>query len=355
MPPKKTAKPAKEVSEKPAENLTDLTLQATLAAIEGRFGKGSIMLAGVNDTTDVERISFGHPDLDDMTNGGLPRGRITVLVGEPGGGKTTAALTAIGNAQKMGLRAALIDTEHVFEPDYAQCLGVDTDALLISQPQSAEQALDIYDMLVKSGAVGIIVLDSVAATSTNAEIEGSMADQQRGDKARLFSKATRKLVKPVAATNTAAIFINQWRDDAGGYGGGKQMPAGRGLKYASSLILDFARKETLYKTKGGDKVPTGQISVVKAIRSKVSLPFQKREIELKFPEFKDKKMIPGSGGYNVYAAVINHALDSGRLVQNKAWFALPQPDGTTKNIAQGRDKLIALLQQDEKLLKELSA
>lgn len=332
------------------ESISDLALEATLNSITSKFGKGAIMLAGVNDTTDIERIPFGHPDLDDITGGGVPRGRVTVIIGEPGGGKTTASLTLIASAQSMGERAAFIDVENALDTDYAKCLGVDLDSLLISQPQSAEQALEIYEMLVKSGAVGIVVLDSVAAMSTNAEIEGSICDQQRADKARLMSKAMRKLVKPIATTKTAAIFINQWRDDAGGYGGGKQMPAGRGLKFATSLIIDVNRKETLYKTKGGDKVPTGQVSIVKVIKSKVSLPFQKREIELKYPNLgPNKKLIPGSGGFNITAAIINHALDTGKIVQKGAWYRTADD----KPLAQGRDKLIALLESDKALLKEL--
>lgn len=349
MPRKAAPKTQTEVSGKPAENLTDLTFEATLNAINSKFGKGAIMLAGVNDTMDVERISLGHPDLDDMTNGGIPRGRVTLFIGDPGGGKTSAALSVVAQAQRMGLRAVYIDTEQALNPEYAECLGVNTREMPVSQPQSAEEALDILDALVKSGAVGVVVFDSVAATATNAEIEGSMSDQQRSDKARLMSKAMRKLLKPIAKTNTAVIFVNQWRDDSSGYNSGKQMPAGRGLKYGNSLTLDFARKKTLYKTKGGDEVPVGQISIVKAIRSKVSLPFQKREIELKFPEFKDKKMVPGSGGYNIYAAIINHALDTGKIIQKGAWYR----DADDKPLAQGRDKLIALLQSDAALLKEL--
>lgn len=352
MPRKKKESTVADAIAEPKKNLADLTLQATLAAAEAKFGKGAIILAGVHDTSDVERIPFGHPDLDDMTNGGIPRGRVTEIIGEPGGGKTTAALCAIANAQKMGLRAAFIDVEHALDPDYAACLGVDLDSLLISQPQSAEQSLDIFEMLVKSGAVGIVALDSVAQMSTDAEIEGSMGDQQRGDKARLMSKAMRKLVKPIADTNTAAVFINQWRDDAGGYGGGKQMPGGKGLKFAASLILDVTRKETLYKTKAGDKVPVGQVSIVKAIKSKVSIPFQKREIELVFPSFDaNKKMIPGSGGFNVYAAIINHALDSGKLILKGSWYQ----DSEGNNIAQGKDKMIAALQKDKELLERLKS
>jgi hypothetical protein len=160
----------------------------------------------------------------------------------------------------------------------------------------------------------------------------------------------RKLVKPVQSTNTAAIFINQWRDNAGGYGGGKEMPAGRGLKYASSLILDFARKETIYKTKGGDKVPTGQVSIVKSIRSKVSLPFQKCEVEITYPSReKNGKIIPGLGGFNIYAAIINHALDSGKIIQKGSWYQ----DSDGNKLAQGKDKMIALLQSDQKLLESI--
>lgn len=342
---KKSAAPKTE-----SNNLPELTLQAALAALESKFGKGAIMLAGVTEMEEVERISFGHPDLDDATNGGIPRGRVTEIIGAPGGGKTTICLHAIASAQKTGLTAAFIDVEHTFDAEYAQCLGVDVDSLLFSQPQSAEQALDIFDALVKSGAVGIIVLDSVAQMSTNAEIEGDMSAQQRGDKARLLSKAMRKMVPPIAETKTAAIFINQWRKDAsGGYGAEKQMPGGEGLKFASSLILDVARKETLYKTKGGDNLPVGQISVVKSIKSKVSLPFRRCEIELKYAQIgPDKKMIPGSGGFNVMAAIISHALDAGVITQKGAWFSRA---GT--NIAQGRDNLIALLEKDESLRNEI--
>lgn len=339
-----------EVKTEAETSLPDLTLQATLNAIEGKFGKGSIILAGVNDTVDVERIPFGHPDLDELTNGGVPRGRVTVIIGSESGGKTTLTLTLIASAQRQGYRAAFIDAEHALDPDYAECLGVDLDSLLISQPDSAEQALEIYDMLVKSGAVQIIVLDSVAAMSTQAELEGEMSDQQRGDKAKLMKKALRKLTPPVRKSNVAAVFINQWMDNAGGYGATKEQSAGRGLKHASSLTLDINRKETLYKTKGGDKVPTGQISTVKAIKSKVSVPFRKCEVELNYPARDgNNKLIAGTGGFNIYASIINHALDDGKLVLKGSWYNLA--DGT--RIAQGKDKMIAALQNDEELLEKL--
>lgn len=344
MPKKSSPKPQAE-----SKSIEDLTLQVALDAINSKFGKGAIMLAGVNDTMDVERIPFNHPDLDDMTNGGVPRGKVTVIIGDQGGGKSTTALTLIASAQQMGLQAAYIDSEFAFDPEYAQCLGVNTDDLLVAQPQSAENAMDIIDTLVKSKAIGIIVMDSVAATSTQAEIEGGMSDLQRSDKARLMSKAMRKLVGPVSATKTVAVFINQWRDDSSGHGG-KQMPAGRALKFASSLIIDVARKETLYKTKGGDKTPTGQITIVKVLKSRVSLPFAKCEVELNFPQRgPDKKLIPGTGGFNIYASIINHALDSGKIIQKGSWFR----DADDKPLAQGREKLIALLAQDKELLETL--
>lgn len=343
MPPKKAAKPKAEVSEKPQDNLTDLTLEAAVRALESKFGKGAIMLAGVNDTMDVERIPLQHPDLDELTGGGIPRGRVTEIVGWASSGKSTLAIEICAAAQRMGLTVAYIDVEHSVGPDYAEAVGFDFSKALIAQPDSAEEALEMFEALVKTGAIGCIVVDSVAAMATKAELEGEITDFQVGDKARLLGKCMRKTLPSVANTKTAAVFINQYRKNIGGYGKENVTPGGFAIEFAASLRIEISKKETLWKTTAGDKVPVGQVSVVKAIKNKVALPYTKCEVELTFPQGKGSP-----AGLNRIVPYINRALDTGVLVQKGAWFS---KDG--QNIAQGRDKLIALLQSDAALLKEL--
>lgn len=327
--------------EQPKENLQDLLLNTTLDSITNKFGKGAIILAGVNDTMDVPRIPFDHPDLDELTGGGIPRGRVSEVMGWAGSGKSTLCLEICAAAQKMGLRVAYIDTENALDPGYANLIGLDLDSMPISQPSCAEEALEIFEMLVKSGAFGVVVLDSVAAMATKAELEGEMTDQQMGDKARLLGKAMRKTLKAINSTQTAAVFVNQYRKSMG-YGGGNTTPGGHAIEFAASLRLEIARKETLYRTTGGDKVPYGQISVVKAVKNKVALPFAKTEVELTFPNGSNP------AGLNRIASYVNRALDSGKLTQSGSWFSIG-----TDRIAQGKPNLIKVLSEKPELLETI--
>lgn len=336
--------PRKSIKTEKEDSLSDLALEAALAALNSKFGKGSVMLAGVNDTMDVERIPLNHPDLDELTGGGIPRGRITEIIGWASSGKSTLAMEICAAAQRIGLRTAYIDVEHAVGPDYANAVGFDISKALIAQPDSAEEALEIFEALVKSGAVGCIVVDSIAAMATRAELDGEITDMQVGDKARLIGKAIRKTLSAISNTKTAAVFINQFRNSIGGYGKSNVTPGGHAIEFAASLRIEISKKETLWKVTSEDKVPVGQVSIVKGIKNKVALPYTKCEIELVFPNG------PGTpAGLNRITPFINRALESGTLVQKGAWYS-----HGGQNIAQGREKLIALLQSDPELLKEIS-
>jgi recombination protein RecA len=322
-----------------------VTLTAVLNAVEGKFGKGSIMKAAATEGEQADRIPFNHPELDRITGGGIPRGRLTILVGSTGGGKSTATYEVIAQAQQLGLRCALIETEGAFDADYARCIGINVDDLLFSQPQCAEEAMEIVEMLVKSGEIGLIVIDSVAAMPTKIQLTQGMDENTVADKARLMSKALPKIVMPAQRTNTAVVFVNQWRNGIG-YNAGKTMPGGEALKFASSLTVDFARKETLKNNKTGE--PYGQISVIKVLKTRVGPPFTKCEIEYKFARYDGNDIISGSGGFNRMSAIVDAALDNGKLKQKGAWFEM-----NGKNIAQGREKLIAMMEADKELAERL--
>lgn len=324
------------------ESLNDLALEAVLSSIETKIGKGAVMMAG-SKVIEGERIPFNHPVLDAHTNGGIPRGKVTILIGNTGGGKTTATLEIIAQAQRRGIRAVLIEVEGAFDPDYARCIGVDTDELLFSQPQSAEEAFEIAEMLAKSKAVGLIVIDSITNLATQAELDGSMEDKQVGDKARLNGKASRKLVPVCLKNNVALVLVSQWRIDV--KTGNKTIPGGDAWKFASSLTLDFTRKENITDSKGN---PIGQISVVKTTKTRVSTPFVKNEIEYKFAQYDGHDIIPGTGGFNRAAAYINAALDKGTLKQSGSWFSIGD-----ERICQGKPKLCAMLEADPALLERI--
>ena len=260
----------------PAER--EKALDTALAQIDRQFGKGSVMRLGSDDRAPVETIPTGSIALDAALGiGGLPRGRIIEIYGPESSGKTTLTLHAIANAQKNGGTAAFIDAEHALDPEYAKALGVDIDSLLVSQPDTGEQALEIADMLVRSGAIDLIVIDSVAALVPRAEIEGEMGDSHVGLQARLMSQALRKLTGGLNATNTTMIFINQLREKIGVFFGSPETTAGgKALKFYASVRLDIRRIETLKD--GQDAV--GNRTRVKVVKNKMAAPFKQAEFDI---------------------------------------------------------------------------
>jgi recombination protein RecA len=262
----------------PSPSDREKALDTALAQIDRQFGKGSVMRLGSDDRAPVEVIPTGSIALDVALGiGGLPRGRIIEVYGPESSGKTTVALHAIANAQRNGGIAAFIDAEHALDPEYAKALGVDTDALLVSQPDTGEQALEIADMLIRSGSIDIIVIDSVAALVPRAEIEGEMGDSHVGLQARLMSQALRKLTGALNNTGTTMIFINQLREKIGVFFGSPETTAGgKALKFYASVRLDIRRIETLKD--GVDAV--GNRTRVKVVKNKMAAPFKQAEFDI---------------------------------------------------------------------------
>jgi recombination protein RecA len=282
-------------------------LDSALAQIDRQFGKGSVMRLGDEGRAPVDVIPTGAIGLDIALGiGGLPRGRVVEVYGPESSGKTTVALHAVASAQRLGGIAAFIDAEHALDPDYAQRLGVDTDALLVSQPDTGEQALEIADMLVRSGALDILVIDSVAALVPRAEIEGEMGDSHVGLQARLMSQALRKMTGALSASGTTMIFINQLREKIGVmFGSPETTTGGRALKFYSSIRLDVRRIETL---KDGTAM-VGSRTRVKVVKNKMAPPFRQAEFDILYGE-----------GISREGGLIDMGVEHGFVRKAGAWY-----------------------------------
>lgn len=332
---------AKKVEAAPAANDAKAerlkALQLTLDKIDKDFGKGTIMKLGDKVTEDIPSIPSGSIGLDAAIGiGGYPRGRVIEIFGPESSGKTTLAIHAIAEAQKLGGIAAIIDAEHAFDRTYAENLGVDVNSLLISQPDCGEQALEIADSLIRSGALDIIVIDSVAALTPKAEIEGDMGDSKMGLQARLMSQALRKLTANISKTNTCVIFINQLRDKIGVmFGNPETTTGGNALKFYSSLRLDVRR---IGQIKDGEDVIGGRIKV-KVVKNKVAPPFKKAEFDLMF-----------GTGISSNGELIDFAVEMGIVKKSGSWFSY----GDSK-LGQGRDAVLTLLADNDELRAEIEA
>lgn len=310
-------------------------LQAAMSKIEKDFGKGSIMRMGDEQIENVEVIPTGSVALDTALGvGGYPRGRIIEIYGPESSGKTTLAIHAIAEAQKQGGIAAFIDAEHAFDRFYAEKLGVDVDNLWISQPDNGEQALEIADQLIRSSAIDILVVDSVAALTPKKEIEGDMGDSAVGLQARLMSQALRKLTSTIAKTNTCCIFINQLREKIGVmFGNPETTTGGNALKFYSSVRLDIRRVTSI---KDGDQVIGNQVRV-KIVKNKVAPPFRKAEFEITFGE-----------GISKIGEIVDLGVQYGIIQKSGSWFSY---NGT--KLAQGRDATKAMIKDNPELAEEL--
>jgi recombination protein RecA len=314
----------------------DKALDMALAQIDKQFGKGAIMKMGDRTNMNIEAISTGALALDlALGIGGLPRGRITEIYGPESSGKSTLAMHVVAEAQRNGGVCAYIDAEHAMDPIYARAIGVDVDQLLISQPDTGEQALEIADMLCRSGAIDVIVVDSVAALTPRAEIEGEMGDTHVGLQARLMSQALRKLTGNISKTNTIIIFINQLREKIGVmFGSPETTPGGRALKFYSSVRLDIRRIESL---KDGAEV-VGNRTRVKVVKNKVSPPFRQAEFDIMYGQ-----------GISREGSLIDLSVDLGIVKKSGAWFTY---EG--EQLGQGRENAKTYLKQNPEVMMEIS-
>ena len=319
----------------PAPQDREKALDTALAQIDRQFGKGSVMRLGDEVRAPIAVIPTGSIALDVALGiGGLPRGRVVEIYGPESSGKTTVALHAVANAQKAGGIAAFIDAEHALDPEYAKKLGVDTDALLVSQPDTGEQALEIADMLIRSGALDIIVIDSVAALVPRAEIEGEMGDSHVGLQARLMSQALRKITGALSNSGTTAIFINQLREKIGVmFGSPETTTGGKALKFYASVRLDVRRIETL---KDGTD-PVGNRTRVKVVKNKVGPPFKQAEFDILYGQ-----------GISREGGLIDMGVEQGFVRKSGAWYTY---DGD--QLGQGKENARAFMRDNPDLADEL--
>lgn len=313
----------------------DQILKSVISQIEREFGKGSIMKLGQRERMIVESISTGSLSLDIALGvGGFPRGRISEIFGQESSGKTTLALTAIANAQSSGGIAAFIDAEHALDPEYARKIGVDVDNLYISQPDSGEQALSIVEMLAKSNAVDIIVIDSVAALVPQAEIEGQIGDQFIGLQARLMSQALRKLTSIVGKSRTAVIFINQIREKVGVmFGNPETTPGGRALKFYASVRIELRKIDNIKK----GEVSIGSRIKAKVVKNKVSPPFKEAQFSIIFGK-----------GIDRIGEIADLATEINIISKSGSWYSFGD-----EKIGQGREKVIEFLESNPEKCKEI--
>ena len=311
-------------------------LETALAQIEKQFGKGAVMKLGANVTMQVDAIPTGSLGLDlALGIGGVPRGRVVEVYGPESSGKTTLALQILAEAQKMGGEVAFIDVEHALDPTYASALGVDIDSLLVSQPDTGEQAMEICEALVRSGAIDAVVVDSVAAMVPRAEIEGEMGDSHVGLQARLMSQALRKLTGVIGKTNTVCIFINQLRDKVGViYGSPEVTTGGRALKYYSSVRIDVRRIEGLKDSTGAF---IGNRTRAKVVKNKVAPPFREAEFDIMFGE-----------GISKVGEILDLGVKLGAVQKSGAWFNYGE-----MRLGQGRDNAKAYLKEHPEVADEI--
>ena len=317
-------------------NDREKSLDLALAQIDKQFGKGSVMRMGDKATMSIEAISTGALPLDlALGVGGLPRGRVTEIYGPESSGKSTLAMHVVAEAQRNGGVCAYIDAEHAMDPVYAKAIGVDIDQLLISQPDTGEQALEICDMLVRSGAIDVVVIDSVAALTPRAELEGDMGDSHVGLQARLMSQALRKLTGNLSKTKTIAIFINQLREKIGVmFGSPETTSGGKALKFYASVRLDIRRIESL---KDGAEV-VGNRTRVKVVKNKVSPPFRQAEFDIMYGK-----------GISREGALLDMSVDLGVVTKSGAWFTY---EG--EQLGQGRENSKNFLTENPEVMMEIS-
>lgn len=316
-------------------NEKDKALELAMAQIQKQFGKGAIMKLGDEVHTNIETLSTGSISLDIATGvGGVPKGRIVEIYGPESSGKTTLTLHIIAETQKKGGRAAFIDAEHALDPVYAKNLGVDVENLIVSQPDTGEQALEICDMLARSGALDVIVIDSVAALVPKAEIQGDMGDSHVGLQARLMSQAMRKITGTVNKSNTCVIFINQLREKVGVmFGSPEVTTGGRALKFYSSMRLDVRKLETL---KVGDNV-VGNRTRVKVVKNKVAPPFKQAEFDIMYGE-----------GISKSGDILDCAVDKGIVQKSGSWYSY-----NGDRIGQGRENIKVYLNNNPSIMEEI--
>jgi len=320
---------------KTVTNDRNKALEVALSQIDKQFGKGSVMRLGDDNRPPVQVIPTGSLALDVALGiGGLPRGRVIEVYGPESSGKTTVALHAVANAQKAGGNAAFIDAEHALDPVYARALGVDTDSLLVSQPDTGEQALEIADMLIRSGGIDIIVIDSVAALVPKAEIEGEMGDSHVGLQARLMSQALRKITGALSATGTTAIFINQLREKIGVFFGSPETTTGgKALKFYASVRIDVRRIETL-KEAG---TPVGNRTRAKVVKNKMAPPFKQAEFDIVYGK-----------GISREGSIIDMGVEAGIVRKSGSWFTYGDDQ-----LGQGKENVRQFLVDNPELANEI--